>query len=707
MSRDLSRFFNPASVAIVGASRTTEKVGAIVLRNVRESGFRGKVYPINPNTSSIDDLPCYPSVTALPDPPDLVAIALPAPLVTTAIEDGVKKGVVNFIVFSAGFKEAGEEGKVLEDRLLSLVRDFHLNVLGPNCLGFVNNACPINVTFGQTTHRPGNLRFISQSGAIAASLFDWCSATGLGFSEFITLGNKVDIDEIDILDYWLNAPPASSPDKDLSRFFPIGLYLESITHGREFVDLTQKLSPTTPLFLLKPGKSQAAALAMQSHTGAIAGEDAVLEAAARQSGVIRCSGLQEFFDLSRAFAWENPPSGGEVAVVSNAGGPSVLIADEITGAGLSLVELDEETHRQLEVHLPRSASIINPIDVLGDALADRYKIASEIILKDPQAKTLLVLLTPQVMTQIEQTAQYISELSKTYEKPIFCSFIGGTHTAAGEAILNADKIASFHFPERAVKVISLMWQWQSWRESQGKESPAVFLPPPRNQDINTIFATAKEKHWPALPLKESLQVLLAAGVISDHTAAVKDFNSAKEYAAQIGWPVVLKLSSPALIHKTETGSVKLGINNDQELTDAWNKLNDTRKQTNQESDIIMQKQVGPGVEVITGVKRDPSFGPVLLFGAGGVLAELIADRNLHLLPMSRDEILDLITQSKIYPVLNGYRGHQLYAINKLADTILSLTSAALTYPEIAEVEINPVIVTSAEAIAVDARIILI
>ncbi|MCL5784088.1 MAG: CoA-binding protein [Patescibacteria group bacterium] len=461
MTRDLTGLFFPKSVCVIGASRNQGKVGAIVLKNIIDSGFKGKIYPVNPNTSELDDLNCYKDVASLPEIPDLAVIAIPATQVLEVLKEIGEKGIKNAVVFSAGFKETGEEGERLEKELINIAESKNINVLGPNCLGFVNNLVPINVTFGEVAGQSGNLRFISQSGAIASSLFDWCKTNKLGFSEFITLGNKAVINENDILGYFQKHARKASPcEANLPGTLPIGLYLESISKGSQFLKLTSEIAKQDPIFILKPGKTEAASKAMQSHTGAIAVEDAVLDAALFQAGVIRCQTLEDFFDLSRSFSWNQSPKGDKVAIISNAGGPAVISADAVISEGLKLAEFDTETHEKLLEILPRYAGILNPVDVLGDALADRYANASEIILQNKEVDALVVILTPQIMTQIEQTADSLGRLSEKYQKPIFCSFIGGSLVLEGEQELNKLKIPSFRFPERAIWATGKMWQFR-------------------------------------------------------------------------------------------------------------------------------------------------------------------------------------------------------------------------------------------------------
>lgn len=710
MSQDLTALFSPKSVAVVGASRSPQKVGAIVLKNIINSKFSGKIYPVNPNTETINDLKCFPDLHSLPETPDLTVLTIPASQVSTILQQAGEKGIKNVVVLASGFRESGKEGEKLENELTELAQKYNINLLGPNCLGFVNHSCPINATFGQPVEGTGNLRFITQSGAIAASLFDWCQSTGLGFSEFITLGNKALINENDVLEYFQShsnsAPNPEGPpagEAGLSSVHPIGLYLESISNGTEFLKITSQISKTDPIFILKPGKTQAGATAMQSHTGAIAGEDAVLETALKQAGVIRCQTLEDFFDFARAFAWENAPSGPKVAIISNAGGPAVISADAVINEGLELAEFDDQTKQQLLQILPRSASICNPVDVLGDALADHFAQASEIILQKEGVHALVVILTPQVMTQIEKTAQYIADLSRKYHKPIFCSFIGGNLVAEGEQILDNRKIPSFRFPERAIAAISAMWRFKQHQGAKETDQNPALATQLNLAKTNEILQKAKADNQKTLDNLQANEILSSIEIPTPQTSAVAEVSDAKRFAQTYGWPVVLKLSAPELLHKKEIGGVITDICNEIQLQTAWNKLQQKIPQLENgirnHVKIQVQKNIINGLEVIVGVKHDPAFGSVLLFGAGGTLTELIADRNLHLLPVEIPQAKELVAQSKIFPILPPN-------LDKLYELIVRLGKLAQLVPQIKEIEINPVIITFDDVWAVDGKVVI-
>ena len=704
MTRDLSKLFNPSSIAVVGASQFPEKVGAIALKNIILSKYSGKIYPVNPTISNVGSLKFYPTLSDLPEIPDLVVIAIPAKLVTNVLEECGLLGIKNVLIFSAGFKEAGKEGADLEKKLIEVAHHFHLNILGPNCLGFASTDPSLNVTFGQVVTNPGNIRFISQSGALAASLFDWCQSTGLGFNNLTTIGNKSIVNENDILKYWL--PALTLPNDTLK---PVSLYLESIADGQEFIKIIKQITLFNPVFMLKPGKSPSSVAAMRSHTGSIAGEDKVLAAALSEAGIIRCQELGDFFDLAQAFSWTSVPLGPGVAVISNAGGPAVLTADTISSLGLEMAVLSSQTREKLQESLPRMASIINPVDVLGDALAQRFGEALEIVLQEKSVDSALILLTPQLMTQVEKTAEIIGSLSKKYPKPVICSFIGGSSTATGQKILYHNQIPNYPYPERAVKVIASMWQWQKWRLS-----PLSISIPKSNLahklKIKEIINSALQIKLPTLDNQAASMLMEAINIPVPPSKLIQSYDEALLFSRENSFPLVLKMSAPGLLHKADIGGVITGLNSETELKAAFDKMTSSvttlSKDFSQKIEIQIQKQISGGIEVILGIKRDPSFGPVFLFGAGGKFAEIFADSNLTLLPLNLEKAKKIVQSSKVYKLLSGFRDDPPYKLDKLYQIMLTLGHLITDYPEIREIEINPVIITHEDTWALDPKVLL-
>lgn len=716
MPKNLTAFFSPKSIAIVGASRSPKKVGSVILKNLIESGYTGNIFPVNSEAKLIQKIKCFKEVADITEVPDLVIICIPAPFVLDILRKSGEKGVKNVVVISAGFKETGSEGEKLEKEIIDISAKYEINLMGPNCLGFVNNEDSINATFGKVDSLDGNLNFITQSGAIATSIFDWCSSINLGFSHFATLGNKAVLNENDILNHFFEkyrGAITSLSEEDSPKNHPIGLYLESISNGPGFLEIAKKITRYDPVFIIKPGKSPAAVTAMQSHTGAIAGADDVLNSALKEAGIVRCNTLEDFFDLSKGFSWGILPQGPRVAVVSNAGGPAVISADSIIENGLEMAEIDNETRKKLLEVLPRSASIMNPVDVLGDALADRFVSASEIVLKNENCDALIVLLTPQIMTQIKKTAEMIGELSKKYNKPVFCSFIGGTLVAEGEKILNKMQLPSFRFPERAIYALGKMWEFKKRQKESSYTQMDIYqvlnfdiMP----EKVNKIVKEAMDKKYEALDNLEADIVISAIGINTPPTLGVNSLEEAKKFAIVQGYPLVLKLSSPGLLHKKNVGGVVLDIKNEEELEDAWEILE--RKKQSLDSEILkttnfqIQKEVPSGTEVIVGVKSDPTFGHFMLFGAGGSLAELISDKNLSLLPIDLNKAKKLVESSKIFKSLKKKESQTDYALEKLYELMVKISKIVEAEPGIEEIEINPVIININDVWAVDTKVIL-
>lgn len=713
VSHPLHRLFRPRSIAVVGASRDETKIGHIVINNIVQSGFTGTIYPINPKLDYFGALRAYGSLTELPRQVDLAIIAIPAEVVLAVVEEAGKKGISNILIFSAGFKESGIEGEAREEKLKALADTYKLNILGPNCLGFVSTGAALNATFGQVANTIGPLRFISQSGAIATGLFDWAASADVGFTDVVTLGNKTMIAEHHVMDYLLqhkhsDADRKRERDAGYSGYQPVGMYLESIADGHLFAQIAKHIAANDPVFVLHPGASEGAREAMQSHTGAIAGADATISTALASSGVIRCESAQDLFDLSRLTSWEQAPAGPRVAIVSNAGGPGVLATDALENEGLTLAKIDEKTQKSLAKILPRSASVHNPVDVLGDALADRYAKAAKVLLAKKDVDALLVILTPQIMTQIHETAEHIGKLSKKYKKPIVCSFMGGSRVAEGEEVLNEYRIPSFHYPERALRALGKLWWWQSWRMQKQTKSKVLTLPKKNVNAISELVEDLKTQ-GDAATGNGCAAIFSGAGITIPASTSVASVKEAEAFAMPNGYPVVMKLVSPTLLHKSDIGGVWTDLEKREHLTEAFGALETSMKKLKKSerahAHIEIQQQIVGGIELIVGVKRDPQYGPILVLGSGGVYAELFDDAVSAMLPMGKKEIEALLAKTKISKILSGYRGETAYATAALVDMIQKICAIIEAVPEIKELEINPAIVTHERAFAVDGKCI--
>ena len=707
---NLSRLFNPRSIAIVGATEDEKKIGNIVIKNLEKSGYKKEVFLINPHLPKIGNYASFAAYSDLKTVPDLAIIATPAVTVPSIVKEVGKKGTKYAVIFSAGFKELGEDGKKLQEDLLNAAQEGGVNILGPNCLGFVNSEANINATFGAVEDRTGNLRVISQSGAIATSMFDWAAGAGIGFSQFVTIGNKVGIDENDLLSFWQDAKSVKKIEPGLSKHFPVGMYLESVSGGKEFVRIIRELSKSEPVVVLKPGRSKASGHAMLSHTGALAGDDRIFSAAVEEAGAIRADGLEDFFDLLKAFAWENAPSGNRVAIISNAGGPAVVAADFLESSGLELAKLKKSTESKLRKVLPRESAYRNPVDVLGDADVSRYRAALEAVLSESGVDAVLVILTPQAMTEVAETARAITELSAKHNKTVVCSFMGSGQIEAGVQILDEAKIPTFLYPERAVVTLGKM---AAWKKSAGVKNKAASLkthltPSSLSRISNYLEKIAKERQ--VMSGYETAEILAEAGVRLPKYSLVGSFEDAKEFVHRFEFPVALKVTAGEMIHKTDLGGVFPKIETDDQLAIAFKKLKTVcvgLQKKKIDAAIMIQKNISGGVEALVGFKRDETFGKVALVGMGGIFAELNKDQKIIILPNTEAKIREILLSSNLGKVLSGFRTGKKYAIEKLIRMIMIGDELMEKCGIINEMEMNPVIITEDDAFAVDGRARLI
>lgn len=715
--KNLETFLNPSSIAVVGASRDTKKLGSIVIQNLMTSGFKGEIYPVNPASNEILGFKSYASINDITTTTDLVIIAVKVDIVLQIVLEAAKKGVKNFIIFTAGFGESGETGRRLEGKLKEYIQTFDLNVLGPNCLGFVNVDAKMNATFGEALMQNGNLKFISQSGAIATAFFDWAEAHSIGYNKFFTLGNKSGINENHLLEYFIKNRVLEHYT-GLSKVNPIGIYLESISEGTQLINLLSQITLLDPVFVLKPGRTESSTKAMQSHTGSMAGSDKVFESAIQKSGAIRCDGIEDFFDLAKAFSWEDAPEGNEIVVISNAGGPAVVLTDFIEKYGLKLGELHEPTIKRLHKTFDGNVSTHNPIDVLGDALAERFAECLDATLSQENISAAIVILTPQVMTEIYLTAELISKIASRHDKTVICSFVGGTSIKEAEKVLNQYKIPNFKYPERAAYVLGKMYQWK--RDSmerllEVKSFTNISIPTEINTadttTISEIITNAKERksHLSKLPLNsfEIEKIIESWGITLPFSQVIVDQEEATEIFRQKCKPMAMKIIAPELLHKTEVKGVLLDLDSESKIIDAYHQLRSTINSFNfdlqKQSMIQIQEMVPGGVELIMGLKRDEEFGHIVLFGAGGKYAELIQDVNTELLPIDELDAVKLIKKSKAYKLLNGFRGGPVYSIQEIARLMVRLSEIIESFPEIDTLEVNPLIVTESGLYLVDCK----
>ncbi|MEM4848393.1 MAG: acetate--CoA ligase family protein [Ignisphaera sp.] len=702
MGKELELLFKPRSVAVIGASREPGKVGHSVLKNIIDSGYSGKIYPINPKADSILGLKTYKNLLEVPDDIDLAVVVVPAPSVPNVIEECGTKGVKFAIVISAGFKEIGGEGIEREKKLIEISKKYGVRVVGPNCLGIIDMHTPLNASFGPLINKKGGIAFISQSGALLVAILDWSVKTGLGFSKIISLGNKADLNEVEFLEY-LGEDPETKV---------ILLYLESIVNGRKFVEVASAVSRKKPIILLKGGITEAGAKAALSHTGAMAGGVTALKAALKKAGIILVSSLSELFDMAIAFNNQPIPLGNRVGVVTNAGGGGVVTSDTIILKGLRLATPSSNTIDILRNSLPPAAAIYNPVDVLGDAKADRYRIAIDALLKDPNVDSVVVILTPQAVTEPEKTAEAIIELSRKYPyKPILAAFIGGERVEKAVKMLIDNNIPVYDMPEKAVAALYGMNMYRESREYLLKIAEYIEL---YNIDRNRAFSMlekVRNENRRVLLESEAKEIMKCYGVPVAPTILAKTEDEAVEAAKSIGYPVVLKIASPDITHKTDVGGVIMNVRSDEDVRDAFKTIiTNVRRYAPQASihGVVVQKMVPKGKEVIIGATKDPIFGHIIMFGLGGIYTELFKDVSFKLAPLSLYEAKEIIMETKAYTLLKGFRGEPPADIASIINILLRVSKLVTDIPQIVEMDINPLFVyeEGAGSVAVDVKMVI-
>jgi acetyltransferase len=696
----MKELFKPRNVVVIGASREPGKVGHAVLRNIIESGFKGEVYPVNPRADKVLGLNAYKSVLEVPGDIDLAVIVIPAQAVLDVMEECGRKGVKYAVVISAGFKEIGGEGIEREGKLIEIARKYGVRVVGPNCLGIIDLHTPLNASFASIPETKGGIAFISQSGALLSAILDWAPKAGIGFSKIVSLGNKADLNEVDFLTY-LGEDPETKV---------ILLYLESIADGRRFIEVGSTVTRKKPVILLKGGITEAGAKAALSHTGSMAGGVTALKAALRKAGIIQVSSVSELFDMAIAFNSQPIPAGSRVGIVTNAGGAGVVISDLLVSRGLKLAEPSRYTVDYLRSVLPPVASVYNPVDVIGDAKADRYGVAIEALLRDPNIDSLLVILTPQVVTEPEETAKVIVELSRRYpSKPILAIFMGGGKVEKATRILIENNIPVYDMPERAVTAVLGLSNYRELRELLTKALEYVEVFDVDKEKALEIIEEVRRQGRRVLLEHEAKEIVRSYGIPVVPTKLAVSEDRAVEIARKLGYPVVVKISSPDIIHKSDIGGVITNLKSDDEVAEAFRTVISNARRYVPTASIYgatVQKMVPKGREVIIGATKDPVFGHLIMFGLGGIYIELFKDVSFRLAPLSIYEAKEMITETKAYTLLRGFRGEPPADINSIINILLRVSKLVTDIPQIVEIDINPLFVYEIGAIAVDARIII-
>jgi acetyl coenzyme A synthetase (ADP forming)-like protein len=687
----------PRSIAVIGASENPSKVGYAVLANLLAENFPGDIYPINLKKDTILGKKCYPTLKDVPGVIDLAVIIVTREHVLQVVKDCIAKRVPSIITITAGFAETDEEGKRLQQELARLVREGKITHMGPNCLGLINPWEKLNAAFGQAAGEPGHIGLFSQSGALITALQDWAATNQLGFSLVASIGNKATLDEVDFLEYLKDEPNTRV----------IASYLEDIHDGQKFMKIAEKVSKKKPIIILKSGRTQAGAKAASSHTGSLAGADMAYNCAFERTGIIRVDSIEHLFDVASALAYQPLPEGDRIAVVTNAGGPGIMMADVLEMAGLQVARLKKETKEKLAAILPHAASIHDPVDVLGDAKGDRYGEALRILVESDDNDGLIVILTPQKMTDVEGTAQAIVEVAKNSKKPIFTCFMGAQAVSPGVAILQKNKIPQYSIPERAARAMLEMVLYQRYRS---RPLRVVDRYPVNRNPVLKIMKSYRSREMYEIGEADAKTILRAYNFDLPPSMLANSIDEAIRFAEQIGFPLAMKISSPDILHKSDVGGVRIGLENETEVADAYElmMLRVKRKMPNAEVRGILIEKMVMGREVIIGMKKDPQFGPMLMFGQGGIFVEVLKDVTFYLTPVTREEAMEMIRRTKTYKLLTGFRGQPGVDIEAIVDCLVRVSQLVVDFPEIEEIDINPLKVGEEGdgAFAVDARMII-
>ena len=693
----LDSFFRPDSVAIVGASREPGKVGYEVLKNLVKNGSFEGVYPINPRANEILGLRVYPSVMDVPDRIGLAVVVVPARFTPAVIQDCGRKGIDSVIIISAGFKEAGSAGSRLEQEVLKLATEFNMRVLGPNCLGIIDTESRLNASFAQGMPSRGRIAFFSQSGALGTAILDWAIEGNIGLSKFISLGNKMDISESDLL-----MALADDPDTNV-----ILGYIEGVKDGKAFMEAAISATRKKPVIIIKSGTTAAGARAASSHTGTLAGSENAFQAAFRQCGVIRAGTIEALFDYALAMTYQPLPRGNRLAIVTNAGGPGIIAADACERSELTMASFQQETIENLRSSLPHTAAIYNPVDVIGDAKADRYISALKSIERDSSADAVLVLLTPQAMTESVATAESIVDIFAGSDKPVLTSFMGGTNVRTAVEALRNEHIPNYSYPERAIAALDAANRYASWRNTV--EQKAEERLPIDRKKIAGILARAEHQSENTIAGRDAMEALTEYGFTVPKMGFAETGTEAIALAEEIGYPVVIKIASPDILHKSDIGGVRLGLGSPSEVERAFEEVVSAARRF-MSSALIMgvtvDQMIPAGKEVILGMAKDPDFGPMLMFGLGGIYVEVLKDVSFRIAPVDRREASSMISEIRAYQLLRGVRGEEPADIQSIVDSLLKVSQLVTDFPEIIEMDINPLMVMARGkgAVAVDSRI---
>jgi acetyl coenzyme A synthetase (ADP forming)-like protein len=693
----LEALLRPKAVAVIGASRTPGKVGHELVANLIDSDFKGPIVPINPSADEVLGLPCFPDLKTYGQKIDLSIISVPTRFVKQSVEDSINAGAGAIVTITAGFKEVGEEGAELERELASLCKSRGVSLLGPNCLGLINTHHQMNASFAKQMPKPGGISVISQSGALCTAILDWARARHLGLAKLISMGNKADLSETD----FLRAFAADDETKVI-----VG-YLESVDSGDAFIKAAEGAASKKPVVVFKSGVTSAGVKAASSHTGSLAGADIAYGAAFKRSGIIRAETFEAMFDYSTAFAMQPLPKGDRVAIITNAGGPGIMAADAVEQCGMTVQALAGSTATALAKKLPAAASVGNPIDVLGDADPDRYVAAVKAAQDDDAIDAIIVILTPQAMTLPAETARAIAECNRN-EKPILVSFMGGADVMPGREELVAHNLPDYESPNRAVGALKAMVDYATWL----RRPPRIVTRFPVNRRrVERIIHRHQRTGELQVGEAAAKDILRAYDFVVPAGQLATDGEHAIETAEKVGYPVAMKIASPDVIHKSDMGGVKLNLGSPEAVQDAYDLMMLRIRQRVPHAHIegvYVEQMCAKGREVILGMTRDPQFGPMLMFGLGGIFVEVMKDVTFHIAPISADEAMQMLEGTKSFALLKGVRGQRSVDLEAIAVSLQRISQLVTDFPQILEMDINPFIVSEVGklSVAADARITL-
>lgn len=691
-------------MAVIGASRRRDAIGGAILHNLLEQGFQGPVYPVNPTASHVQSVPAYPNIEAVPGPIDLAVIVIPAIHVLETVEACGKKGVKALIVISAGYKEVGAEGAKRETELLAMVRRYGMRLVGPNCAGLLNTdpTVSMNATFAPVQPPPGRVAVSSQSGALGLAILGYAKELNLGISQFVSVGNKADVSGNDLIEYW---------ERDTATDL-ILLYLESFGNPAKFTQIARRVARKKPIVAVKSGRTKSGARAASSHTGALAGSDAAVDALFRQSGVIRTDTIEELFDTALLLAYQPVPGGQRVAILTNAGGPGIMAADACESAGITLSALETKTVEALRAFLPSEASVKNPVDMIASANAPSYEKALRLLIQDKNIDAVIVIFVPPLVTGAPDVARAILAGSSGSKKPILSCFMGSHGVPESLRSLNAGHIPSYAFPEAAARTLARVAKYGIWKSAVPGTvpSPAGIDPVRARAVLDPILAGTDPGDGARWMGQEALEQLLAAyGIRTAGARAATKRGEAALIAKSVGFPVVMKVKSPDVVHKTDVGGVRLGLMNESEAARAFDEIRSglaVANPTARFEGVTVEPMVTGGIETIVGMTRDPLFGPVVLFGLGGVTAELLRDVSVRVAPLTDRDAEEMLREIRGHPLLVGYRGAPPSNTGSLLDLLHRVSRMATEHPGIQELDLNPVLVFpgSVPCVALDTRL---